>query len=158
MNSWLDLLNLTRPLKSNEFTVNFNPQLYNAKAIASDIQLKLDDMWNELLNNAKAGRILYNESKFRLHSVELQTDSETNSSRAILNLGLTDYKSFICTQQQFLPHTIRSQLTDEQLAHPLGVGCVLITADNDIVLIKRSSACIDLPNMYDIPGGHAEPR
>lgn len=156
--SWIDLLELKKPLKFNEFSVNFNTELFNAKLLPDDIQNKLDERWNELLKNAKPGQLIYNESKFRLHSVEIKTNDHDNSIRAILNLGLTDYKSFICTQQQKLPDEIRQYITEDYVSHPLGVGCLLITSDDYIVLIKRSSACIDLPNMYDIPGGHAEPK
>jgi hypothetical protein len=157
-NSWIDLLNLKKPLKFNEFSVNFNTELYNAKPLPDDIQKKLDEKWNELLNNAKPEQILFNESKFRLHSVEIKPLDNENSIQVILNLGLTDYKSFICTQQQNLPNEIRQHITDDNLSHPLGVGCLLITSDDYIVLIKRSTGCFDSPNMYDIPGGHTEPR
>ncbi|CAF1123594.1 unnamed protein product [Rotaria sordida] len=156
--SWIDLLNLQKPLKFNEFQVNFNPELYNAKPLPSDIQKKLDDRWNDLLNHAKSGKVLFNESKFRLHSVETKINNENNSIQLILNLGLTDYKSFMCTQQEDVPQEIRQYITEDHLAHPLGVSCILITSDNYIVLIKRSSACADLPNTYDLPGGHPEPK
>jgi hypothetical protein len=154
----IDLLNLDKPLKFNEFSVNFNTELYNAKPLPVDIQEKLDERWNELVNSAKPGQILYNQSKFRLHSVEVIKNANDNSVQAVLNLGLTDYKSFICTQQQNLPNEISQHITEEHLSHPLGVGCLLITADNYAVLVKRSFACIDLPNIYDIPGGHSEPK
>jgi hypothetical protein len=155
---WIDLLNLKKPLKCKEFSVNFNTELYNAKPLSSDIQDKLDQKWNQLLSDVKPGRILFNQSKFRLHSVEMKTNENENSPQLILNLGLTDYKSFICTQQQNLPDDIRQHITEDQVSHPLGVGCLLITSDDYVVLIKRSSAAIDFPNMYDIPGGHAEPK
>lgn len=149
--TWIDLLNLEKPLKANEFHVNFNTELFNAKSLSIDIQTKLDRRWDELINEKKAGRVLYNQSKFRLHSVS------TKDNQIVLNLGLTDYKGFICTQQQTIPNDIRQYIQEDNLAHPLGVGSLLITADDMIVLIKRSSACLDSPNLYDIPGGHAEP-
>ncbi|CAF2351086.1 unnamed protein product [Rotaria sp. Silwood2] len=156
--TWIDLSNLKKPLKFNEFSVNFNTDLYNAKSLPSDIQNKLNERWNKLLNSDNQGRILYNESKFRLHSIEMKTNNNDDTIQPILNLGLTDYKSFICTQQQSLPDNIRQHIQEDHLSHPLGVGCLLITADDYIVLIKRSSACMDLPHTYDIPGGHAEPK
>src|SRR5271163_3740105 len=104
--TWIDLLNLNKPLKYNEFAVHFDTNLYNAKTLPDDIQKKLDERWNELVNDAKPGRILYNQSKFRLHSVELKENN------VILNLGLTDYKSFICTQQQSIPNDIRQYITE----------------------------------------------
>ncbi|CAF1228940.1 unnamed protein product [Rotaria magnacalcarata] len=156
--TWIDISNLKKPLKFNEFSVNFNTDLYNAKPLPNDIQKKLDNRWNELLNDDKPGRILYNESKFRLHSIDWKANEDDDSKQLILNLGLTDYKSFICTQQQILPDEIRQHIEEDHLSHPLGVGCLLITSDNYFVFVKRSSACIDSPHMYDIPGGHAEPR
>ncbi|CAF1989509.1 unnamed protein product [Rotaria magnacalcarata] len=156
--TWIDISNLKKPLKFNEFSVNFNTDLYNAKPLPNDIQKKLDNRWNELLNDDTPGRILYNESKFRLHSIDWKTNEDDDSKQLILNLGLTDYKSFICTQQQILPDEIRQHIEEDHLSHPLGVGCLLITSDNYFVFVKRSSACIDSPHMYDIPGGHAEPR
>ncbi|CAF4473791.1 unnamed protein product [Rotaria socialis] len=158
LSTWTDISNLKKPLKFNEFSVNFNTDLYNAKPLPNDIQKKLDNRWNELLDDDKPGRILYNESKFRLHSVDWKTNEDDDSKQLILNLGLTDYKSFICTQQQILPDEIRQHIEEDHLSHPLGVGCLLITSDSYFVFVKRSSACIDSPHMYDIPGGHAEPR
>jgi len=153
--TWSDLLSLEKPLKANEFHVNFNTELFNAKCLPVDIQNKLDQRWNELLNEKKTGRVLYNQSKFRLHSVTMKNNDQ---KQIILNLGLTDYKGFICTQQQTISNDIRQYIHEDNLAHPLGVGSLLITADDKIVLIKRSSACLDSPNLYDIPGGHAEPE
>jgi hypothetical protein len=155
--TWIDLLDLKKPLKYNEFSVNFNPELYNAKILPDDIQKKLDEKWNELVNDTKSERILYNQSKFRLHSIEMKTNDD-DTIHAILNLGLTDYKSYICTQQQNLPDDIRQCITEDHLSNAFGVGCLLITVDDCIVLIQRSVACMDLPNMYDIPGGHPEPK
>ena len=156
--SWIDLLNLIKPIKFNAFSVNFNTDLYNAKPLSNNIQNILDERWNKLVNETKSERILYNETKFRLHSVEIKANEIDNCNQVILNLGITDYKSFICTQQQNLSHTIRQHLTEDHLAHPLGVGSLLITSDDYFVFVKRSTACIDSPNFYDIPGGHAEPK
>lgn len=156
--TWIDLLNLKKAVKANEFHVNFNTELFNAKSLPKDIQDKLDQRWNELINEKKPGRVLFNQSKFRLHSVDMNANDQNQTAQATLNLGLTDYKGFICTQQQNISNDIRQVIQEDNLAHPLGVGSLLITADDMIVLIKRSSACLDLPNLYDIPGGHAEPE
>ncbi|UJR27727.1 hypothetical protein I4U23_009004 [Adineta vaga] len=157
LSTWIDISNLKKPLKFNELSIDFNPELYNAKPLTDDIQKKLDERWNQLLNETKPGRILYNESKFRLHSIQTKIIDE-NAMEFVLNLGLTDYKSFICTQQQNLPDDIRQHITEDHLSHPLGVGCLLITSDDCIVLIKRNSNCVDSPNLYDLPGGHPEPK
>ncbi|CAF1129702.1 unnamed protein product [Adineta ricciae] len=155
--TWVDILNLNKPLKFDELLIDFNPELYNAKSLPDDIQKKLDERWNQLLADTKPGRVLFNESKFRLHSIETKAIDE-HTNEFVLKLGLTDYKSFICTQQQKLPDDIRQHITEDHLSHPLGVGCLLITSDDKIVLIKRNSNCVDSPNLYDLPGGHPEPK
>ncbi|CAF1478087.1 unnamed protein product [Rotaria sp. Silwood1] len=114
--------------------------------------------WNDLLNHAEPGKVLLDESKFRLHSIDTKINNENNSIQLVLNLGLTDYKLFICTQQQDIPQEIRQYITEDHLAHPLGVTYILITSDNYLVSIKRSSTCADLPNTYELPGDHAEPK
>lgn len=43
------------------------------------------------------------------------------------------------------------------MSDPLGVAAAVITSDNKIILQKRSSWVAENPNMYDVPGGHAEP-
>ncbi|CAF3672729.1 unnamed protein product [Rotaria sp. Silwood1] len=138
--------------------LNFNTELYDAKPLPSNIQKKLDDIGNDLLNHAEPGKVLLDESKFRLHSIDTKINNENNSIQLVLNLGLTDYKLFICIQQQDIPQEIRQYITEDHLAHPLGVTCILITSDNYLVSIKRSSTCADLPNMYELSGDHAEPK
>lgn len=153
--SWIDLIDLEEPATVDRFTVRFQPELFNSQQIRDDLQRKLDQHWNSLLEETKNGRVLFNKSKFRLHSVGW---TEENPSKVILNLGLTDYKSFICTQQQNSIEIIGEKLDENQLSHPLGVGCGLITSDEFFVLIKRGTKSIDLPGFYDIPGGHPEPE
>ncbi|KAF6037588.1 NUDT22 [Bugula neritina] len=79
------------------------------------------------------------------------------------DLGLTCYKDFLGTN--FSPDADLLQEMGKNvagnlqafMADPLGVGCVLLTSDNQIVLLKRSGECAEAPLLYDVPGGHPEP-
>ncbi|MGH0188117.1 UNVERIFIED_CONTAM: hypothetical protein FKN15_028023 [Acipenser sinensis] len=52
------------------------------------------------------------------------------------------------------------ELGDSQayLAEPLGVGAMLLTADDSFVFLKRSERVGEAPGKIDIPGGHPEPK
>ena len=40
----------------------------------------------------------------------------------------------------------------------LGVGAFLESSDGQLVLMKRAEHLAEAPGLWDIPGGHAEPR
>ena len=44
------------------------------------------------------------------------------------------------------------------MADPLGVGALLVTRDEQVVLIRRSPQQAEAPGLWDIPGGHPEPK
>lgn len=79
-----------------------------------------------------------------------------------VRLGLTDYKSYLGTNTA--PHAAElvaagRELGDEAayLAHPMGVGAMVTTADGHALFIRRSSNVAEAPGMVDVPGGHPEP-
>jgi len=40
----------------------------------------------------------------------------------------------------------------------VGVGALVLTADDKVITMKRSANCGEAPGLYDIPGGHPEPE
>ncbi|XP_067938476.1 inactive serine/threonine-protein kinase 19-like isoform X1 [Watersipora subatra] len=78
--------------------------------------------------------------------------------------GLTDYKDFLGTNLSKMARELhergRADYENAQayMADPLGVGSLLLTSDDQIVLLKRSMSCAEAPGLYDIPGGHPEPQ
>ena len=81
-----------------------------------------------------------------------------------LNIGLTDYKTFLGTNCDTSLCAHISQLGADfgnmqtYMSDALGVGALLITADDCVVLIKRSLHVGEEKGKTDLPGGHPEPK
>uniref|UniRef100_A0A452IMH6 2'-phosphotransferase n=1 Tax=Gopherus agassizii TaxID=38772 RepID=A0A452IMH6_9SAUR len=101
---------------------------------------------------------LFNGSKFRLHSAQLDGGSLT------FCLGLTCYKDFLGTNRAGMARHLQQQgrqdFGDSQayLAEPLGVGAMVHTANDCFVFLRRSLRVGEAPGLVDIPGGHPEPQ
>ncbi|XP_046715837.1 uridine diphosphate glucose pyrophosphatase NUDT22 isoform X3 [Silurus meridionalis] len=91
-------------------------------------------------------------------------DEGTSAVMVRLQLGLTCYKDFLGTNwsQEAVNLQKRGQLElgDPQalLAQPLGVGAVLLTSDEQVVMLRRSQRVAEAAGLLDIPGGHPEPK
>ena len=101
---------------------------------------------------------LFNSSKFRFNGLECK------KNHLSLYLGLTDYKDYVCTNMnedkwQYLAKISGELYGDQQtcFAHPLGVGAVVVSRDNQVLFIRRSHMVYEAPGMVDVPGGHPEP-
>lgn len=81
-----------------------------------------------------------------------------------LKIGLTCYKDYLGTNWSCRAAELRQQGGAEfgdplaLLAQPLGVGAILRTADDQVVLIRRSQKVAEAAGLLDIPGGHPEPK
>jgi len=84
--------------------------------------------------------------------------------QVIFNIGITSYKDFISTN--WSPHaTELSQLglshhsnSQAYMSDALGVGSLVVTDDNQVILLKRSEHLAEAAGLWDIPGGHPEPK
>lgn len=127
---------------------------YDRHALPGD-QARIEARW---LSRLQQHPWLFDGTKFRLHSVQLDGDVLT------FRLGLTSYKDFVGTnlseeagqlQQRGCADWGNSQA---YLAEPLGVGAMVRTADNQFVFLRRSLCVGEAPGKIDIPGGHPEPE
>uniref|UniRef100_A0A8C5LC23 Nudix hydrolase 22 n=1 Tax=Jaculus jaculus TaxID=51337 RepID=A0A8C5LC23_JACJA len=105
---------------------------------------------------------LFDAPKFRLHSATLAPSSA--GPQLLLRLGLTSYRDFLGTNWSTSASWLRQQGAvdwgDKQayLADPLGVGAVLVTADDFHIFLRRSLQVAEAPGLVDVPGGHPEPQ
>lgn len=82
----------------------------------------------------------------------------------MLKIGLTCYKDYLGTNWSCRAAELRQQGEAKfgdplaLLAQPLGVGAILCTADDKVVLIRRSQKVAEAGGLLDIPGGHPEPK
>ncbi|XP_070577868.1 uridine diphosphate glucose pyrophosphatase NUDT22-like isoform X2 [Ptychodera flava] len=101
---------------------------------------------------------LFNGSKFRLHSSDVQNGTVT------LNMGLTCYKDYLGTNwapdAKTLHHLGKRDFDNSQayLSDPAGVGAMVQTSDGYVIFIRRSDKVGEAPGLWDVPGGHPEPQ
>lgn len=144
-------VNLTLP---SDVRINLHSK-FNRKCLPQTFQQELETIWEKRLKDLPS---LFNGTKFRLDSVE------ENNNALILNLGVTCYKDFQATNLSENMLVLQSQgLCDHEssqayMSDALGVGALIQTNDNHMVLLYRSNNCGEDKHMWDRPGGHAEPK
>ncbi|XP_052058476.1 uridine diphosphate glucose pyrophosphatase NUDT22-like [Mytilus californianus] len=156
MDSEVEMMFCTPPsitLNRNS-TVVRNSSKFN-RNILPELETDIDDIWSDRL---KKNPKLYNATKFRLDTTEL------NANKVKLNIGITSYKDFIGTN--WSPNAKELQNKGETIfnnpqgfmSDALGVGALLLSSDNYVTFQMRSLDCGEACGMWDIPGGHAEPK
>lgn len=150
------------PLSQQQVRVHYDPSLFRRRTNRSH-EAAIHSRWRRLLRQNPR---LYNGSKFRIAAVSL--DRATNSDQCCrfvcLSLGLTCYRDHMGTNcceaaarlLQEAGITIHGN-SQAFLADCLGVGALLLTADNRFVFVRRAGWTGEYPSRLDRPGGHAEP-
>ena len=150
------LLSLPRPASAEHVRLAFS-RSFDRKEHAND-EANIGAAWAA----AKAKNPgIFDGSKFRLHrAAEAGTDGSV-----LLELGLTGYREYLGTNR--LPAAERGQLeADGRAAHgdaaahmsnALGCETMLLTADGQVVLLRRSTSVATHNGLYNGPSGHPEP-
>ncbi|KAF0754114.1 hypothetical protein AaE_005455 [Aphanomyces astaci] len=117
------------------------------------LEQSIHDVWAaKLANNPR----LFNGTKFRLAAFT------ATPTRLHMEWGLTDYKTYLglCSRCDVVSSlaTPPNQDTTIYLSNKIGVAGALLTADDKVCFLKRSSVVGAYPNMLDVPGGHPEPE
>ena len=144
-------------LQQNHVSVIFGHEHNRKPCPIEFIARKIDDVWQSAcsLNSS-----LWNGSKFRLQ----KSFWNCNDKKLILSVGKTDYKSYIGTNCSEIRETLielgqslhgHSQVS---MSDSIGVGALLLSSDNKIMLIRRSSRVGEHCGKLDLPGGHPEPE
>ena len=141
----------------SDISVSFSSE-FNRKPCPI-IDAKMDEKWRKLVNDNPR---LFNGQKFRLNAIKTKSNSEI-----VLEIGLTDYKTAMCTNHRE-DHTSLSYLQTHGSEHyrdshacfadPIAVNVVVITSDDKLVLIRRADWVGEAKGLLDVPGGHAEPE
>jgi hypothetical protein len=129
---------------------------YSRRTLSDAEESNIDEIWAKRLEENPR---IFNGTKFRIHSVNLD-----KSGLFTMNLSLTDYKEYLGTNwapnAKDLQKMGNVKFGDSQtcLSDPLGVGAFVVTSDDHAIFLRRSQHCAEAPDMWDIPGGHAEPE
>jgi len=122
----------------------------------------IEDVWNKRLQDNPR---LFNKTKFRIHEIKKSNSTNTNEKGKLvdIHIGVTDYKEYLGTN--WSPKVLKLKEEGDQLhnnsqiflSDALGVGAFVITKDRCMILQKRSAHLAEAANLWDVPGGHAEP-
>lgn len=129
---------------------------FNRKMIP-DLECLIEENWSTL--KKELGDKLYNDEKFRINSVR-----QTGNDKVLIEVGITSYKEYVGTNlgkdlEVFKQHGM-NEFNNQQacLSDALGVGSVVVTADDYLLLVRRSCEVAEGQGLIDFPGGHAEPK
>lgn len=98
---------------------------------------------------ADGGRHLFNGPLFRLEHCRAAPE------RLTLHLGRTCYRDQFYANDH--TETLLQNFGEDALPRGLGVSALVITAENDLLLIRRGPHLGEEPGKLDVPGGHAHP-
>ncbi|KAE9616637.1 putative NUDIX hydrolase domain-containing protein [Lupinus albus] len=128
-----------------------------------DINLEnsISEIWEQRSQNNKS---LFNGKKFRYGGCTLHNGGGSDPEpRLCLQLGLTDYRTFVGTNlsplwERFLVPSKDDPVLCQHTSSPLGNGAVVETLDNKIIVLQRSNNVGEFPGHFVFPGGHPEPQ
>ncbi|XP_064103181.1 uridine diphosphate glucose pyrophosphatase NUDT22-like [Macrobrachium nipponense] len=153
----LENIKLFRPasgaLCRQQLKTNFNNKTF-ARKNNSNIDKQINHIWKE---KTSVNNRLYNKSKFRLSRWSIAEETW------VLDVGLTNYKDLCGTNHAPNRKSIEERgledFGDSQayLSMAIGVGILLMTCDDCLVVTRRAAWTGEYPGMLDRPGGHPEP-
>ncbi|XP_026427823.1 nudix hydrolase 9-like [Papaver somniferum] len=128
----------------------------------SDLNLEesILEIWDQRLQQKPS---LFNGTKFRYGGHAVHDMDDPNQHTVVsLNLGLTDYRTFVGTNlssswEKFLVPSEDDSKRCQHTSNPLGNGAVVETADRNILVLQRSHNVGEFPGYFVFPGGHPEP-
>ena len=142
-------------IQRSDLHVSLSESYNRLNPLPDPYEQELHQVWTQ---RCEKNPKLWNGTKFRIHSI-------TDKSGAItFNLGITDYKDFLGTNwapyaQQLIEHGTKQHNNRScYMSDALGVGNLVITKDQFVVLIRRSEHCGEAQGLLDVPGGHPEPQ
>ncbi|XP_020574404.1 nudix hydrolase 9 isoform X3 [Phalaenopsis equestris] len=125
----------------------------------ADLEESINEIWTCQVEKKPS---LYNGKKFRYGGYTLHHAEGGNKSSLCLQLGLTDYRTFVGTNlsplwEDFLVSSEDGSVTCQYLANPLGNGAIVETINKRVLVLQRSHNVGEFPGYFVFPGGHSEP-
>ncbi|XP_018013535.1 uridine diphosphate glucose pyrophosphatase NUDT22 [Hyalella azteca] len=149
----VNLVRYHKPLQITDVFINYNEKLFGCKQNPTHKKIS-DILWKEKCNNNPR---LFDKEKFRF------AGSKGVDSKIEIDLGLTSYKELCVTN--FQPNVTKLMQEGIQdfndnhayLSQALGVGILLLSSDDQLLLLRRSMWTGEAAGKWDRPGGHPEP-
>ncbi|KAL7115617.1 hypothetical protein ACP275_04G193500 [Erythranthe tilingii] len=155
------LLSCPSGLSPSEVSVVFDQTHDRIPHPDAGLESSIAEIWSERIQQNPS---LFNGLKFRYggHSLCRGLDP-SQKTRVCLQLGLTDYRTFVGTNlnplwERFLVSSEDDWIRCRHTSNPLGNGAIVETSDGEIVLLQRSNNVGEFPGHFVFPGGHPEPQ
>ncbi|MFQ5865999.1 MAG: hypothetical protein ACE5IW_12295 [bacterium] len=130
----------------NQVNIKWDPSL---RMLPAALVAKIANYWNKEIVQTPKANYLFNGDLCRLNNWEV------TQNRLNLHLGRTNYKELLysnCFVQDII-----TRFGIEYLSKALGISAVLVSYDQNIVLIERSENVGEYPKRLDVLGGHIHP-
>ena len=134
------------PWRRSQVKVVLDPEFSRREHPDKRLRDSVQELWETRLAE---NPMLFNATKFRMESANIVDNGELE-----IHCSVTDYASYLGTNWNPLFHGEDRVY----MADPLGVGCLLTTADKMLCFIRRSKHVGEYPEYLDAPGGHPEPN
>ena len=115
-----------------------------------ELTQQIDSFWQREIIETGKNQFIFNGELCRLNDWRVQKD------KLRLDLGFTDYKELLYANQ--FTKEVEERFGQDSLSRALGVSVVLVSDDEQIILIKRSKAVGENPGDLDVLGGHIHPE
>lgn len=116
----------------------------NFKPLPETLAAEMNDFWARQQHRPH----LFNGQLARLDSWSL------SDGRLQLHLRRSDYRTLLYSNAHI--KKIETKWGADSFSRALGISAVLVTADAQIVLIRRSKDVGEFPNCFDVFGGHID--
>lgn len=130
-----------------QVVINWNPE---KREFPLELTQQIDSFWQQKIVETGKNQFIFNGELCRLKDWRVQKDQLT------LDLGLSDYKELLYSNQFTIE--IEERFGKDSLSRALGVSAILVSSDEQIILIKRSRVVGENPGDLDVLGGHIHPQ
>ncbi|XAR60530.1 hypothetical protein NMG60_11033946 [Bertholletia excelsa] len=151
------LLSCPVGLSSSQVSVDFGEPYDRIPHPDVELENSISEIWDQ---KVQRNATLYNGKKFRYGGhVLLSVDDSNQEPKVCLNLGLTDYRTFVGTNlsplwEKFIVPSEDDCRRCQHTSSPLGNDAIVETSDNRILVLQRSYNVGEFPGHYVFPGGH----
>ncbi|CAL1400636.1 unnamed protein product [Linum trigynum] len=154
------LLTCPSGLSPSQLSVVFDRSYDRIPHPNAELEDSIGQIWEDRVQGNSS---LFNGKKYRYGGYSLRDGGDAKGvSHPCLHLGSTDYRTFVGTNlnplwENFLALSEDDVIKCQHTASPLGNGAIVVTADNEIVVLRRSDNVGEFPGHFVFPGGHPEP-
>ncbi|MFQ5604834.1 MAG: NUDIX hydrolase [bacterium] len=127
--------------------VNYQPE---HRTLPAPLNSKIETFWQNKIVATSKNSYIFNGDLCRFNNWQIQNNT------LLLELGFTNYKELLFSNE--FTEWLVTHHGQQSLSRALGVSAVVLSRDQQIVLIERSHSVGESPGKLDVVGGHIHPE